>query len=209
MKVAVIDYGMGNLHSVCKAFEHVGASPDIIKEPTSDIDRYSHLVLPGVGSLGDCMEGLEKCGFVEFIHDWINADRPFLGVCLGLQALFEHSEENDAKGLGVFKGEVIRFQLSHEFKIPHIGWNEVQYRGISGPMGELAPKGSQFYFDHSYHVVPRDPDLIWGSTHHGHEFVSAISKGNCFAVQFHPEKSQSIGLQIYKNFVNIDPSIVR
>jgi glutamine amidotransferase len=202
MNVAVIDYGMGNLHSVCKALEFVGATPRIINKPLVD-DTVSHLVLPGVGSLGDCMAGLERCGLVAFIKDWIAADRPFLGICLGLQALFEKSEEHDAKGLGVFGGRVVRFDLPHEFKIPHIGWNEVTFEPRAGAMGAMPDSGPQFYFDHSYHVVPEEKSLIWGVTEHGGEFVSAVSRGNCYAVQFHPEKSQGIGLQIYKNFMTV------
>lgn len=202
-KVAVIDYGMGNLHSVCKAFEFVGATTEVIKNPV-EADDFDHLVLPGVGSLGDCMRGLRSRGLVDWIKSWIAEDRPFLGVCLGHQALFECSQENSAKGLGVFPGEVVRFDLPHEFKIPHIGWNSVAFNTLNNSMDEgLEGDDNQFYFDHSYYVVPEDEDLIWGQTSHGFQFVSAVKQGNCFAVQFHPEKSQAIGLQIYQNFLKL------
>jgi imidazole glycerol-phosphate synthase subunit HisH len=202
-KVAVIDYGMGNLHSVCKAFEFVGAETQIIDRPV-DSDQIDRLVLPGVGSLGDCMLGLQTRQFTDWVKSWIAEDRPFLGICLGFQALFDYSEENNAKGLGIFPGKVVRFNLPHEFKIPHIGWNAVGFETLDNAMDEgLGGENNQFYFDHSYYVVPEDGGSIWGRTSHGHEFVSAVSRGNCFAVQFHPEKSQAIGLQIYQNFLRM------
>jgi glutamine amidotransferase len=201
-RLAIIDYGMGNLHSVFKAFEVVGAAPVIIRSiPEEPIDR---LVLPGVGSLGDCMQGLQRRGLVDWIREWIKDDRPFLGICLGHQALFEYSEEDAAKGIGVFPGCVKKFQLPHHFKIPHIGWNQVAFRSCHSPMDDgLSGSDLQFYFDHSYHVVPDDQNLIWGKTHHGIEFVSAIQSKRCYATQFHPEKSQSLGLKIYRNFLKV------
>lgn len=202
-RVAVIDYGMGNLHSVCKAFEFVGAKTEIIREPV-DADKIDRLVLPGVGSLGDCMLGLQNRGFADWVKAWVAEDRPFIGICLGFQALFDYSEENNAKGLGIFPGKVVRFDLAHEFKIPHIGWNAVKFKTLGNPMDEgLGGDNHQFYFDHSYYVIPEDPALAWGVTSHGHEFVSAVSLSKCFAVQFHPEKSQAVGLQIYENFLKV------
>lgn len=202
--VAIIDYGMGNLHSVSKAFEKVGAQVAIISQPDEG-SRFERLVLPGVGSLGDCMKGLEERGFCDWIRDWITSEKPFLGVCLGFQALFEASEENDAKGLGVFSGKAERFKLPHEYKIPHMGWNAVKFTPTNGPMDlELIRSDQhQFYFDHSYYVIPRDLSIAWGETTHGDTFVSAVSSGRTFATQFHPEKSQAIGLQIYENFLNV------
>ncbi len=203
VKLGVIDYGMGNLHSVKKAFERLGADVDILTSPPSQ-NGYEKIVLPGVGSLGDCMEGLRNRNFVDFINEWIAADRPFLGVCLGLQALFDYSEENDTVGLGIFPGKVIRFRIPHEFKVPHMGWNAVSFSPNRQAMNTgLSPYQDQFYFDHSYYVSIEDDSLIWGSTQHNLSFVSAVSRGNCYATQFHPEKSQAKGLQIYENFLNL------
>jgi imidazole glycerol-phosphate synthase subunit HisH len=202
-KIAVIDYGMGNLHSVCKAFERVGASPEILREP-ADPDDFTHLVLPGVGALGDCMRGLQSRKLDSWVRSWVAEERPFLGVCLGLQALFEYSEEFDTAGLGILPGRVVRFRLEQPFKVPHMGWNTVTFKALGTAMdtGMLEPPG-QFYFDHSFHVQPEARDLIWGWTHHGHPFTSAVCRGNCHAVQFHPEKSQAIGLQMYQNFTTL------
>ncbi len=202
-KVAVIDYGMGNLHSVCKALEHVGGSPTIIKSPV-DPDAFDHLVLPGVGALGDCMKGLHSRKLDGWVKSWVNEDRPFLGVCLGFQALFDYSEEFDTTGLGIFPGRVVRFRLSHPFKIPHMGWNSVQFDETGNCMDDvICDSNYQFYFDHSYFVKPEEEAINWGITEHGERFVSAVRRGNCYAVQFHPEKSQAIGLQIYKNFLRL------
>ena len=202
-KVAVIDYGMGNLHSVCKALEHVGGSPTIIKSPV-DPDTFDHLVLPGVGALGDCMKGLRSRKLDEWVKSWVKEDRPFLGVCLGFQALFDYSEEFDTTGLGVFPGNVVRFRLSHPFKIPHMGWNAVRFDPTGTCMDDvICERDYQFYFDHSYFVKPEEESINWGITEHGESFVSAVRRGNCYALQFHPEKSQAIGLQIYKNFLRL------
>lgn len=202
-KVAVIDYGMGNLHSVGKALERMGADPQILREPANP-DDFDRVVLPGVGALGDCMKGLQAHRMDDWVKSWIREDRPFLGVCLGLQALFEHSEEYDTRGLGILPGKVRLFKLQHEFKVPHMGWNAVSFKTTDSFMDEkITEKSYQFYFDHSFHVVPEDEETIWGKTGHGHEFVSAVRRGNCYAVQFHPEKSQAIGLQIYKNFLKL------
>ncbi|MEQ9825716.1 MAG: imidazole glycerol phosphate synthase subunit HisH [Puniceicoccaceae bacterium] len=202
-KVAVIDYGMGNLHSVCKALEKVGGVPVLLSEP-ADPDAFDHAVLPGVGALGDCMRGLHHRGMADWVRSWIRENRPFLGVCLGLQALFERSEEYDAKGLNILPGVVRRFQLSQPYKIPHMGWNAVQFHRLDTVMDKGLLEGEpQFYFDHSFFVVPEEDSMAWGWTDHGHPFVSAVRSGNCYAVQFHPEKSQAIGLQIYENFLRL------
>lgn len=199
--IAVVDYGMGNLRSVCKALEFVGAAPRIVAEADGLADATG-VVFPGQGALGDCVKALRKVGLEEALREWIAADRPYLGICLGLQALFERSEEADEPGLGIFPGRVARFDLPPEYKIPHMGWNAARFlRGDSPLRKGLASTGEAFYFVHSYHVIPDDPELALCITDYGGDFVSGIQRGNCFATQFHPEKSQENGLRIYRNFV--------
>jgi imidazole glycerol-phosphate synthase subunit HisH len=200
VKLAVIDYGMGNLRSVSKAFEHCGADTHVIST-SGKIEQYDALVLPGVGALGDCISGLKQCGMADTIKSWIGENRPFFGICLGLQALFDFSEEGNVKGLGIIPGKVKRFDLSKAYKIPHMGWNAVNFTEQT-PITEGMPlTGEQFYFVHSYYVSPENPSAAWCKTNYEKDFVSGIKQGNCFATQFHPEKSQSRGLQLYSNFV--------
>lgn len=200
-KIAVIDYGMGNLRSVCKALEFVGASPVLIAD-ADGLGDAAGVVFPGQGALGDCIRALKQNGLDTAVKEWIAADKPYLGVCLGLQALFEYSEEADEPGLGIFAGRVIRFRLPREYKIPHMGWNEARFVQENSPLHKgLGIEGEQFYFVHSYYVVPDDPSIALCTTDYGIEFVSGVQKGNCFATQFHPEKSQANGLTIYRNFV--------
>jgi glutamine amidotransferase len=162
------------------------------------------LVLPGVGALRDCVAALRETGLDETVRAWIAADRPFLGVCLGMQALFEHSEEGDVTGLGIFPGRVVRFRRPSEFKIPHMGWNTVSFVQPGSPLAAgLAPEGEAFYFVHSYHCVPADPALVLAGCDYGGEFCAAIARGRVFATQFHPEKSQAKGLRIYRNFAAV------
>jgi glutamine amidotransferase len=169
-----------------------------------DPDAFDLVVLPGVGALGDCMDGLIQRRLDSWVRSWISEDRPFLGVCLGLQALFERSEEFDAHGLGILPGVVTRFQLPQAFKIPHMGWNAVEFDALDSVMDAgLLGHAPQFYFDHSFYVSTDDESIIWGRTEHGIAFTSAVNRGNCYAVQFHPEKSQAIGLQIYQNFLRL------
>jgi imidazole glycerol-phosphate synthase subunit HisH len=206
--IAVIDNGICNLRSVTKALEAVGSRPHVIKAP-SDLREECGLVLPGVGALRDCVAALRAVGLDETVRQWIADDRPFLGVCLGMQALFEYSEEGDVQGLGVFAGRVQRFRRPAEFKIPHMGWNAVSFVQKDSPLAKgLASSGESFYFVHSYHCVPSESSLTLAECDYGGAFTAAIAKGNCFATQFHPEKSQAKGLQIYRNFVEVAAAAV-
>ncbi len=198
--VAVLDYGMGNLRSVARAWEHAGAAVKVVSSP-AELTGVDALVFPGQGALPDCMVRLAETGFDGALRRWIDADRPFFGICLGLQALFERSEEGETPGLGLFPGEVIRFRRPTSVKIPHMGWNAVKWVRREGPDAGLSPDSDQFYFVHSFHVVTPQRDLVWGETGYAGDFTSAISRGRCFATQFHPEKSQAKGLQLYRNFL--------
>lgn len=203
--VAVIDTGICNLRSVTKALEAVGARIQVVHTPAElAASGAAGLVLPGVGALRDCVAALRSTGFDGVVRDWIAADRPFLGVCLGMQALFEHSEEGDIHGLGVFGGKVVRFRRPPEFKVPHMGWNTVQFRQARSPLAAgLSRDSDAFYFVHSFHCVPDDPSLVLAESDYGGSFCAAIGRGRCFATQFHPEKSQAKGLQIYRNFAAV------
>lgn len=202
-RIAVIDYGMGNLRSVAKAVETAGGNVQVITKP-QELDSADGLVLPGVGALADCVSALRETGLGEAVREWIAADRPFLGVCLGLQALFDSSEEADTEGLGIFPGKVVRFRLPPEYKVPHMGWNTVSIKQPdSALVAGLPSEGEAFYFVHSYYCVPSDPTLILAECDYGVKFTAAIARGRCFATQFHPEKSQTKGIQIYRNFVAV------
>lgn len=203
--IAVIDTGICNLRSVTKALEAVGASIRVVRSPAEVAAADARgLVLPGVGALRDCVASLRASKLDATVRDWIGADRPFLGVCLGMQALFEHSEEGGITGLGVFPGKVVRFQRPRDFKIPHMGWNTVRFvQPRSALAAQLAPEGESFYFVHSFHCAPADPALVLAECDYGGEFCAAIARGRVFATQFHPEKSQAKGLQIYRNFATV------
>ncbi len=200
--IAVIDNGICNLRSVTKALEAVGAEIRVVRTPAEIAATAPRgLVLPGVGALRDCVAELRATGLDAAVRDWIAADRPFLGVCLGMQALFEHSEEGDTAGLGILPGRVERFRRPPEFKIPHMGWNPVRFTQTNSPLREgLATEGESFYFVHSFHCRPADPSLVLAECDYGGVFTAAIARGRCFATQFHPEKSQAKGLRIYQNF---------
>ncbi|MDF3059123.1 MAG: imidazole glycerol phosphate synthase [Rariglobus sp.] len=200
--IAVIDNGLCNLGSVTKAFEAVGATPKVVRAPAEVIAAGADgLVLPGVGALTDCVASLKSSGLAETVRAWIAADRPFLGVCLGMQALFDSSEEGNTAGLGIFPGKVVRFRLPAEFKVPHMGWNTVRFVQPGSPLQTgLRADDESFYFVHSFHCVPADPSLVLAECDYGRPFTAAIARGRCFATQFHPEKSQAKGLQIYRNF---------
>ena len=201
-KVALIDYGMGNLRSVRRALEAAGASVQIVASPDA-VGDASALVFPGQGAIVDAMAQLKKTGFDSFIRDWIASDKPFMGICLGLQLLFEHSEEGDADGLGIFRGKVKRFPESADLKVPHMGWNTVSVDvNNSGKLAkDLNPEGESFYFVHSYYVDTPEREIVWSLSDYGLKFVSGIRRGKVFAVQFHPEKSQAKGIALYRNFL--------
>ncbi len=201
--IAIINYGMGNLRSVENALVKVGASPRIVGCPT-DIQDVDGVVLPGVGALEDCVDGLRASKFDDFLSAWIREDRPFMGVCLGLQALFEVSEERNVKGLGIFEGTVARFNSRPGLKIPHMGWNEARLRQLGSPFWNgLDGAKDRFYFVHSYYARPENSDIVLTTTEYDGEFTSSIACGNTLACQFHPEKSQSNGLKIYANFASL------
>ena len=197
--IAIIDYGMGNLRSVQKAFEAVGHQAVVTRQARVIADA-SHVVLPGVGAFGDCMANLEQYGLSDPIRGAIQSGKPFLGICLGLQLLFTESEEFGIhKGLGVIPGRVRKFVLDPSLKVPHMGWNEIDIVRVPPPLRGIK-SGSHCYFVHSYYVEPLDPGLVATVTGYGERFASAVWKDNLVACQFHPEKSQAVGLQIIKNF---------
>lgn len=197
--VAIIDYGMGNLRSVHKAFEAVGHQA-VVTRDRRVIGEASHVVLPGVGAFGDCMANLERYGLREPILRAIQSGKPFLGICLGLQVLFSESEEfGPCKGLDVVSGTVRRFLAGPTIKVPHIGWNQVHFQKPC-PLFKGITDGADWYFVHSYFVAPVDEGVVASRTTHGVPFVSSIWKDNLVACQFHPEKSQAVGLQLIKNF---------
>jgi len=199
-KIGIIDYGMGNLGSVSNACRFLELDAQIITTP-QQFDDCRAIILPGVGAFGDCMSHLVEHRFVDAIRGWISAGNPFLGICLGLQALFESSEESpDVEGLGVFKGTVKRFDIAQELKVPQIGWNAVGQKRPDCPMFNGIDDKAYFYFVHSFYVAPAEESIVAGETEYGLKYCSAVWKDNVFAAQFHPEKSQAEGLQMLRNF---------
>lgn len=195
--IAIIDYGVGNLYSVEKAFAQLGAEAVVTSDPTV-IAGAGKVVLPGVGAFGDCMNNLQEYKLIEVIRQ-VAKDRPFLGICLGLQLLFEGSEEDPGvPGLEILPG-MVRKIVAPELKIPHMGWNSLSFRGPSPLFAGLPPE-AYVYFVHSYHAVPADPALITAVTDYGGGVTAAVGRANIQAVQFHPEKSGTVGLQILRNF---------
>lgn len=198
--IAIIDYGMGNLRSVEKGFEKVGVRAKIVKDP-KEVDQADGVVLPGVGAFADTMDSLKKTGMDLAVKRVVDEGRPFLGICLGLQLLFEVSEEwGHNKGLGIFPGTVRR--LPDGMKVPHMGWNQVRFKGRH-PLFRDLPDNTSFYFVHSYYVAPEQDNIIIGVTDYGVEFTSAVGYKNTLAIQFHPEKSSILGLRILWNFGRI------
>ena len=197
--IAIVDYGMGNLRSVQKALERTGAAARIVARP-EEIDGAERLVLPGVGAMADAMAALRTQQLVEPIKRHLERGRPFLGICLGFQMLFDIShEEGTHAGLGVFRGEVVPFAVPKPLKVPHMGWNAVHWRRRPPLAADLAP-GAHFYFVHSYFVKPADPSIVAGETDYGGPFCAAIWHEHIVATQFHPEKSQGAGLALLERF---------
>jgi len=200
--IAIIDYGMGNIRSVSKAFETAGAEISVTQNP-EEIIKARAIVLPGVGAFKDCMENLSELGLLQVIKEEILSGKPYFGICLGLQILFTESEEFGlCKGLDILKGRVVRFNLPQNYKIPHMGWNSVKFKKKNKIFEEI-PDNSYFYFVHSYYVIPEDSKGVAGVTDYGVEFTSMMIQENIFATQFHPEKSQKIGLKLIRNFVKL------
>ena len=203
--IAIIDYGMGNLRSVQKGFEKVGHQA-MVTNDAQLVRSASHVVLPGVGAFEDAIAELRRRDLFKSVLDAIDSGKPFLGICLGLQLLFDVSYENgEHQGLGVLKGHVARFELPDEYAVPHMGWNQLRIRRPAPVLQGLA-EDTHVYFVHSYYVVPDDPAVIATETDYGAPFCSMIWRENVYATQFHPEKSQAQGLRILKNFAELSCS---
>jgi imidazole glycerol phosphate synthase glutamine amidotransferase subunit len=205
VKIGIIDYGGGNLRSVANALRSLGHAPQIVASPDQVADS-THLILPGQGAFGDCMERLEKRGLADFLKAWIQADRPYFGICVGYQILFESSEEAPtAAGLGILRGGVHRFHPEPGLKIPHMGWNSALARHSHSPVWHDLGAEPYFYYVHSYFPVPSDRDVVLAATTYGSQsFAAAVERGKMFACQFHPEKSQETGLRLIRNFIAPD-----
>lgn len=200
--IAIIDYQMGNLRSVQKAFESLGTEAVITSDATV-LQQADKVVLPGVGAFEDAIKELRNRDLVSPIHDLVASGKPFLGICIGLQLLFDVSYEGgEYEGLGIIAGEVQRFEIAPEFKVPHMGWNQVNIEQAS-PILQGIDNSTYFYFVHSYYVVPSDPSVISLTSDYDGTFCAGICRGNLFATQFHPEKSQRAGLKLLQNFAEI------
>lgn len=198
-KIAVIDYGMGNLYSVCNSFSAVGNKPEILSNPRA-IFKFDKLILPGVGAFGDAMKELNARGFKDAIREFVNLGKPLLGICLGMHLLLDKSEESiGVAGLGIISGEVKKF--SSRLKCPHIGWNQIEKKKSSSKLFRGLGEDVYAYFCHSYFVKPRQKSVVLAETEYGIRFASMIERDNVYGLQFHPEKSQDVGLRLLKNFV--------
>ena len=206
--IALLDYGSGNLRSVEKALKKVGADVHVTKSPEG-IKGARGVVLPGVGAFDDCVNAMSKQQLLGATRDWIRDGKPFLGICVGYQALFENSEEFNscAAGLGIFKGKVVRFAQNGGLKVPQIGWNQLDIAQPACPLYKDIPSGSYVYFVHSFFPKPVDQHIIATRTTYGEPFASSVWKDNVFATQFHPEKSQAVGLKLLENFVTLAEQI--
>ena len=204
MVIALVDYGSGNLRSVYRALLKVGAEVEVVTNPSQLKDAHG-VVLPGVGAFDDCLQSLDKQDLLSASREFIETGRPFLGICVGYQALFEQSQEFNscAAGLGVFKGNVVRFTDRPGLKIPQIGWNQIHLQQPDCPLYAGIEEGSYVYFVHSFFPLPTDRSIIATTTEYGDTFASSVWRGNVFATQFHPEKSQTVGLRLLSNFVKL------
>jgi glutamine amidotransferase len=202
MTIAIIDYQMGNLRSVQKGFEKVGHAAAITSDP-AELAAADKIVLPGVGAFGDAIAELRRRDLVGPIRDAVAAGKPFLGICLGLQLLFDVGYEGgEFEGLGILRGKVVRFDLPQGFKVPHMGWNRGTIKRPAPLLKDVAD-GTFFYFVHSYYAVPDDSEVVAIASDYGHPFCAAVWRDNLFATQFHPEKSQADGLKLLKNFAEL------
>ncbi len=200
--IAIIDYGMGNIHSVRKAIESMGAEALVTNKP-ADIRKCDKVVLPGVGAFGDAVAELEKQGLIPELKEHIRAKKMFLGICLGMHILFEKSTESPgAKGLGIFTGEVKKFDVKNGIKVPHMGWNALKKSGEC-PLLKVVPDNSYVYFCHSFYPKPEDKAVVAATTDYGIDFASIVWQDNIYGLQFHPEKSQDVGLAMLKNFISL------
>lgn len=197
--IGVVDYGSGNLRSVAKALEAAGAAPQLIHQ-SAQLEKLDAVVVPGVGSFGDCARNLQATGLWEPLREWLRAGRPYLGICLGYQLLFESSEETpDVSGLGILPGHVMRFPRN-ELKVPHMGWNQLS--NTRGPLYKDLADLPSLYFVHSFYPVPADESMISARCDYGASFAASVSVGSLHATQFHPEKSQAAGLAVLRNFLH-------
>ncbi len=200
--IGVIDYGGGNLRNVLNVLKHLDVESDLVASP-DDFHSTDRVLFPGVGAMGDCMRVLEERGLTEPLRQWIAEDRPYFGICLGYQVLFEASEESsNVHGLGAFQGRVVKFPGDTGLKVPHMGWNAIQRTDPEDPIWTGVADDAHVYFVHSFYPQPEDEAMISSRTEYGVEFASSIRKGNTFACQFHPERSQQVGLQLIKNFAH-------
>ena len=201
--IGVIDYGAGNLRSVCNSLKKLSVNSTLIRSP-EDIKDISSIIFPGVGSFGDSSEQLKKQRLFDPIKSWLKEDRPFLGICIGFQMLFEKSDESpNSDGFGIIPGKVVRFPEENPLKVPHMGWNEVKFENSSDPIWQGIKTSTHFYFVHSYYPEPLESNSVSSITSYGLEFASSVRCGNIFGTQFHPEKSQAAGLKLISNFLEL------
>ncbi|MDB4810298.1 imidazole glycerol phosphate synthase subunit HisH [bacterium] len=201
--IGVIDYGAGNLRSVCNSLKKLSVNSTLIRSP-EDIKDISSIIFPGVGSFGDSSEQLKKQRLFDPIKSWLKEDRPFLGICIGFQMLFEKSDESpNSDGFGIIPGKVVRFPEENLLKVPHMGWNEIKFENSSDPIWQGIKTSTHFYFVHSYYPEPLESNSVSSITSYGLEFASSVRCGNIFGTQFHPEKSQAAGLKLISNFLEL------
>ncbi|MEM6313814.1 MAG: imidazole glycerol phosphate synthase subunit HisH [Planctomycetota bacterium] len=204
-RVALLDYGMGNLRSVARAVEHVGGDVEIVSA-AGEVAKFDRVILPGVGAFADAARHLRETGMGDAVAAHIDAGRPMLGVCLGLQLLFDTGHEDGThQGTGILAGEVVRFGVdqTHGLKVPHMGWNALHFDRPDCPLLAGLEPGCHVYFVHAYHAVPTDPSVVMASATHGIDFTAAVWRDNVVATQFHPEKSQAVGLRMFENFLRM------